>query len=150
MPSSNVDLPQPFSPARTVTGAVSRSEDSARITGTLNGYMFLAAPAGVSRVTALRWIFMRGGYPTTNILPKQTRRASPAAGFRKLGISVPYSPYIKNHSPLNSTFATGRQEAASAVQVAPVTPGTTHPYMRRSLKRGADALDDWFSIKLKD
>jgi len=57
MPSSKVDLPEPFSPTNNVTGTSSARVESVRMTGTENGNTSSASAGATSRFseTSRRW-----------------------------------------------------------------------------------------------
>src|ERR1019366_2415590 len=63
MPSRSVDLPEPFSPTKKVTGTFTSSWGSARIWGTENGYGASASGTGCFRERRSRWGTARPSYP---------------------------------------------------------------------------------------
>jgi hypothetical protein len=57
--SSTVDLPEPFSPTRIVTGAVSGTASTPRSAGRSNGNPVASRSRAADRLTDRRWITTR-------------------------------------------------------------------------------------------
>ncbi len=89
--SSSVDLPEPFSPTRSVTGVSNRSSPRLRIAGMSNGKP-VPLPVGARNVARDRWISRQTSRRWNETIATESSVASIAAAAVSLRVIARWAP----------------------------------------------------------